>query len=89
MQEKTLQKLTFSGSGSFIVPSASLLVSDPIDLDVAAGEVISITLYLAGGQEGNSITSHPGSRTTSWYSLGNHVNAANLTDESTQSSAHW
>ena len=51
--------------------------------------MLTITLYLEQGQTTNSITSHPGSRTTSWYSFGNHVTAANLTDPSTQNVAHW
>ncbi|KAG8930649.1 hypothetical protein FRC00_001050 [Tulasnella sp. 408] len=51
--------------------------------------MITISLYLADGQTTNSITSHPGSRTTSWFSFGNFVNAANLTDSSTLSAAHW
>lgn len=46
-------------------------------------------MYLAQGQQGYSITSHPGSRTTSWFTYGNQVNAANLTGSSLQSAAHW
>lgn len=46
-------------------------------------------MYLAQGQQGNSITSHPGSRINIWMSSGNSVNAANITDPSTQSVAHW
>jgi len=91
IQLKTLQKVTFSGSESFTIPSASLVVSDPIEMNVAAQELVSISLYLANGQEGNLITSHPGSRATSWFTFGNEVDATNLTvtDPSTQSVAHW
>lgn len=89
IQTHALQQLTFDGSTSFIVPSSSLVVSDPINFPVKPQSMITVTMYLAGGQQGQSITSHPGSRTNTWISYGNHVNAANLTDPSVQSVAHW
>ncbi|KAI0764829.1 extracellular GDSL-like lipase/acylhydrolase [Fomes fomentarius] len=84
----TVKTLTFSGSPSFTIPNAALVVSDPIDFDVEAQTELSITLYLASGQVGNDITSHPGSRTTSFMTFGNQVSAANLTGQ-IQSVAHW
>lgn len=85
----TLQKLTFSGNSSIIVPNGSLAVSDALNFEIKPQQMITVSLYLANGQTTNSITSHPGSRTTSWFSFGNYVGAANMTDSSTQNAAHW
>lgn len=48
-------------------------------------------MYLETGQSTQSITSHPGSRTTSWWQYGNAVDAASLSinNKTTQSAAHW
>ena len=85
----TLQKLRFSGGESFIVPNGAQVVSDPLQFKIEPESIVTITLYLEEGQTTNEITSHPGSRTNSWFSFGNHVHAANMTDPSTASAAHW
>jgi lysophospholipase L1-like esterase len=66
-------------------------VSDPINFSIEAAQIITVTIYLATGQTTNSITSHPGSRTTSWFQFGNAVSAPSLAinDTTTQSAAHW
>lgn len=91
IQASTLQKVTFSGKDSISIPNGALAVSDPLNFPIKAQQVITVTAYLATGQATNSITSHPGSRTTSWWQFGNAVNAAQLTvtDVTTQSAAHW
>ncbi|KAJ4369341.1 hypothetical protein N0V86_009172 [Didymella sp. IMI 355093] len=91
IQASTLQKVTFSGKNSISIPNGALAVSDPIDFPIKAQQIITVTAYLAAGQTTNSITSHPGSRTTSWWQFGNAVDAAQLaiTDPTTQSAAHW
>jgi hypothetical protein len=91
VQVDTLQTLTFSGNQSIIIPDQSLAVSDPINFTIEPQSMLAVTMYLADGQATNYITSHPGSRTTSWYAFGNEVNAANLTvtNASLQSAAHW
>lgn len=85
----TQQTLTFSGSPSFTVPNGALVVSDPINFTIKPQSILTVTIYLATGQSGNSITSHPGSRTTSWFAAGNQIAATNFTDASVQSAAHW
>ncbi|KAF8186908.1 extracellular GDSL-like lipase/acylhydrolase [Mycena galopus ATCC 62051] len=85
----TLQTLTFSGSPSFSIPNGAQVVSDPIAFPIKSQQTITVTIYLAQGQEGFDITSHPGSRATTWISFGNAVRAENITDPSTQSLAHW
>lgn len=91
IQPNTLQTLTFSGNGSIVIPNGALAVSDPINFTIKPQSMLAVTIYLADGQTTNYITSHPGSRTTTWYSMGNEVNAANLTitNATIQSSAHW
>ncbi|KAI1618063.1 SGNH hydrolase-type esterase domain-containing protein [Exophiala viscosa] len=86
----TLQTVTFSsGEGSIVIPDGALAVSDPLDFPVAPLSTITVTTYLAAGQNGTYITSHPGSRATSWMTLGNQVTATNLTGSELQSVAHW
>ncbi|KAF2124907.1 SGNH hydrolase [Dothidotthia symphoricarpi CBS 119687] len=91
IQAKTLRKVTFSGKSSISIPNGALAVSDPVDFPIKAQQVVTVTMYLATGQTTNLITSHPGSRTTSWWQFGDAVNAAEITvsDASTQSAAHW
>ncbi|CAI6337078.1 unnamed protein product [Periconia digitata] len=91
IQASTVQKVTFSGKDSISIPNGAIAVSDPIDFNIKPQSVVTITLYLQNGQTTNSITSHPGSRTTSWWQFGNAVAEPSLavTNPSTQSAAHW
>lgn len=89
IQPGTVKSLTFSGNTSAVIPNGALIVSDPIDFAVKSQSVLAVTIYLATGQPSNYVTSHPGSRTTSWFTLGNYVSVANLTGASVQSAAHW
>jgi hypothetical protein len=86
----SLQTVTFSsGEAGIVIPPAALAVSDPLDFAVQPLQTITITLYLATGQNGTFITSHPGSRATSWFTMGNQVSANNLTGPLLNSTAHW
>lgn len=91
IQTNTVQKVTFSGKDSISIPNGAVAVSDPINFPIKAQQIVTVTAYLASGQKTNSITSHPGSRTTSWWQFGNAVSAAQLdiADPATQSAAHW
>ncbi|WYZ34638.1 hypothetical protein EsH8_I_000914 [Colletotrichum jinshuiense] len=84
----SLQVVTFSGSGGFVVPNGAIVFSDPIELSVEAQSIVSVTIYLADGQTTNSITSHPGSRTTSFLVNGNHVADQDLGADATKTD-HW
>ncbi|KAK8087958.1 GDSL-like Lipase/Acylhydrolase [Apiospora hydei] len=91
----TVKTLTFSGGGSsanYTIPMGALAVTDPIEFPVEKGAVITISLYLAEGQTTNLITSHPGSRTTSYFAPGNVVSAADAVSSeaaTTKSADHW
>lgn len=89
VQTQTLKTLTFGGNEFITIPNSALAVSDPVDFLVKPDSMITVSLYTQQGQQSNFVSSHPGSRMTSWFSLGNYVDAANLTDLSTQSVAHW
>lgn len=86
----SVKTVTFSGGKpDFLVPNGALVISDPIKFNVKAQSVLTVTLYLASGQAGQSITGHPGSRTTSWLAPGNLVSATNLTGTGVASTDHW
>jgi lysophospholipase L1-like esterase len=87
IQPGTSQAVTFDGRPSVDIPVGAQAVSDPLDFAVATGSNLTVTIYLAAGQASTNITSHPGSRTTSYMVAGNHVNDADLTGA--VSVAHW
>ncbi|GAA1001207.1 SGNH/GDSL hydrolase family protein [Acrocarpospora macrocephala] len=74
----TIRPVTFSGRSSVVVPVGAQVVSDPLNFTVTPRSNLTVTLYLAQGQNSNNITSHPGSRTSSYLLAGDHVGAADL-----------
>ncbi|MCR6482564.1 SGNH/GDSL hydrolase family protein [Amycolatopsis sp. OK19-0408] len=70
--------VTFHGKPSTVIPMGAQVVSDPLPFPVRRSENITVTAYLAHGQASTSITSHPGSRTTSYLLAGDHVTATDL-----------
>jgi len=74
----TTRRVTFHGRPSVTVPVGAQMVSDPLDFPVGARANLTVTAYLADGQRSLEVTSHPGSRTTSYLMAGNHVDAADL-----------
>ncbi|KPI20382.1 hypothetical protein OK074_1211 [Actinobacteria bacterium OK074] len=79
--------VTFDGQPGIDIPKAAQAVSDPLDLDVGPGTNLTVTLYLATGQASTAITSHPGSRTTSYLLAGDHLDDTDLTGATTAD--HW
>jgi lysophospholipase L1-like esterase len=78
IQAGTSRPVAFDGRPSVVVPVGAQMVSDPLGFDVAAGSELAVTIYLAGGQASTDITSHPGSRTTSYLLAGEHVEDTDL-----------
>ena len=70
--------LTFGGRASVVIPVGAQVVSDPVPFPLPAGANLTISAYLATGQASTSLTSHPGSRTTSHLINGDHHAAAEL-----------
>ena len=78
IEPSSSRPVTFGGRPSTVVPVGALVVSDPIEMHVAAGANLAVTVYLAEGQASENITSHPGSRTTSYLVHGDATDAADL-----------
>lgn len=74
----TARPVTFNDRPGTVIPVGAQMVSDPLGFRVAPKTILSVTIYLAAGQASNNITSHPGSRTTSYLVAGNHVADADL-----------
>ena len=83
----TTRPVTFHGRPSVVVPVGALVVSDPLTFDLAPRSDLTVTVYLAEGLASRTITSHPGSRTTSYLAAGNHVAAGDLSPASPVD--HW
>ncbi|MFJ3309863.1 SGNH/GDSL hydrolase family protein [Streptomyces sp. NPDC086549] len=72
------RRVTFSGRVSATVPVGAQVVSDPLDFDLGAGSDLTVTAYTAQGQPSLALTSHPGSRTTSYLLNGDHTKDEDL-----------
>jgi lysophospholipase L1-like esterase len=79
--------VTFAGRSAVAVPIGAQMVSDPLRLDLPPLTNLTVTIYLAQGQAGTSITSHPGSRTSSYLVAGDH--RLDLDLPGAASVAHW
>ncbi|WP_250008073.1 SGNH/GDSL hydrolase family protein [Actinoplanes sp. M2I2] len=79
--------LTFGGRRSITVPVGAQVVSDPVSLPAGRGANLTISVYLASGQDTLDLTSHPGSRTTSYLIRGDHHAEADL--PGAVGVAHW
>jgi lysophospholipase L1-like esterase len=78
IQPGTSRPITFDGRSAVDIPVGAQAVSDPLSFRLMPESNLSVTIYLAAGQASNSITSHPGSRTTSYLVTGNHVSDPDL-----------
>jgi len=77
--------LTFAGKPDVTIPPGAEYVSDPIVLPVAPLSDVAVTFHLDAppAQE----TGHPGSRSTTYYTHGDRVSAADLPDA--KKVDHW
>lgn len=78
IQPGTSRPVTFNGRSAVDIPVGAQMVSDPLDFRLAPRTNLTVTAYLAEGQASTEITSHPGSRTSSYLLAGNHVAADDL-----------
>ena len=70
--------LRFAGATGVLVPPGGEVESDPVALAAAPGSRLSLTVHLTGGVPAGQVTSHPGSRTTSYLCPGDEVDAVAL-----------
>lgn len=85
IRQETDHTITFSGKPGVTIPAGVLMFSDPIAFPVSALSDVVITFK--GGTIPAGITGHPGSRETSYLSIGDEVSAATLTTPVTMD--HW
>ncbi|CAK40515.1 uncharacterized protein An10g00790 [Aspergillus niger] len=85
----TSTPISFDGDTSILVPAGSLIVSEPITLPKQASTTLTVDLYLESGQNGTDITSHPGSRTTSWMGFGDLVGEDSIVGGDVVGVEHW
>ncbi|WP_112467432.1 SGNH/GDSL hydrolase family protein [Streptomyces triticisoli] len=78
VEPRTTRRVTFSGRASTTVPAGAQVVSDPLDLELRPASNLTVTAYLADGQRSLALTSHPGSRTTSYLVHGDHTRDTDL-----------
>lgn len=83
----SLRTLSFSGQPGYDVPNGALVLSDTFDFPVKAEQIVTVSLYFAKGQASESITAHPGSRTSSYISFGNQISAADFVNST--EAVHW
>ncbi|NUT94038.1 MAG: SGNH/GDSL hydrolase family protein [Saccharothrix sp.] len=83
----SVRAVTFHGRASAVVPVGAQVVSDALDFPVEPEANLTVTVFLAEGQASELITSHPGSRTTSYLVAGDHVEAEDLPGAATTD--HW
>nr|MDT0660776.1 SGNH/GDSL hydrolase family protein [Micromonospora sp. DSM 115978] len=65
--------LTFAGRPGTVVPPGAQVVSDPLEFGLPARANLTVTVRLATGLDGDAVTGHPGSRTTSYLMSGDQV----------------
>ncbi|WBO67960.1 SGNH/GDSL hydrolase family protein [Streptomyces camelliae] len=83
----SLRRVTFAGRDATTVPVGAQVVSDDLDFDLRAGSELTVTAYTASGQPSLALTSHPGSRTTSYLVHGDHTGDQDLTGATAVD--HW
>lgn len=76
IDEKTSVNLTFGGQRSFTMEAGEAVVSDPVKFKVAERMNLAITIHY-GNTSATRVTSHPGSRTTSYIAEGNTTDFSN------------
>ncbi|KRC81895.1 GDSL family lipase [Sphingomonas sp. Root241] len=81
----TLKPLAFGGSASVTIPAGADYLSDPVDLPVAPGADLALTLHLPSPPDRQ--TGHPGARGHSHFAHGQQVMAEALTGAKT--STRW
>ena len=69
----SVRTVTFDGRAAVAVPAGRDLESDPLDFPLSPGTNVTVTLHLPEGLPSFGVTSHPGSRTTSYLVSGDRV----------------
>lgn len=81
----TDRALLFGGREQVMVPPGASFLSDPLDLAIAPLRRMAVTLAIAEAPQ--TVTGHPGSRTTSYLAPGDEAASATLPSPAT--AEHW
>lgn len=83
----SLHSLTYGGKASVTIPAGGTVLSDAVNLSTNVGQELSVSLYLAQGQQGKDTTSHDVAHTTSWLGNGDQTKQATIARGT--SVTHW
>lgn len=75
---RTSQPVTFSGSSSVTIPAGEAVTSDPVAMNVNAGEYIAVSLYLADFTEMRSAVLITGPLSKGYFAVGDYAKAQEL-----------
>ncbi|KAF8856106.1 hypothetical protein BDZ45DRAFT_705823 [Acephala macrosclerotiorum] len=74
------------GSPGVLIPKGKTVYTDPVDFAVKEQSMLNLSIYSEKGQNGGSITGHPGSRTSSCMVSRGKVNSSSVAGASVK---HW
>jgi hypothetical protein len=91
IQPQTLTSVSFDGNESTTIPAGAQIVSDAVNFGfpLQSNTVLSISIFLEAGQNARCVTTHPGSRTTSYFTKGNRVSERDFNHLAVQQTDHW
>lgn len=81
----TDKPLTFNEESSVTVPAGALAYSDPLEFDLSPLSDLAVTIHMNTAPDG--VTTHSGSRATSYFTSGDAVRAIAL--PSAETADHW
>ncbi|RYD67888.1 MAG: SGNH/GDSL hydrolase family protein [Sphingomonadales bacterium] len=83
----TSRALSFSGQGSVTIQPGAVAISDPVALDVAAFELLAVSIHLPDDTAVNTL--HPLGLRTTYVAKGERTSDANLSGAETNRSYFW
>lgn len=90
LEPGTMRRVTFCGYREACIAVGAQIVSDPVDFGILPPTTaVTISLFVPSKPPAKGVTSHPGSRTTSWIAPGNQVSELNFSGEGVGQIEHW
>jgi hypothetical protein len=90
LEPGTMRHVTFGGDREARIPAGAQIVSDPVDFGLLpSATAVTISLFLPNKSPPEGVTSHPGSRTTSWLASGNQVSELSFSGDGVGQIEHW
>jgi len=83
----TSRALSFSGQGAVMIQPGAVAISDPVALDVAAFELLAVSIHLPDDTAVNTL--HPLGLRTTYVAKGDRTGDANLSGAETNRSYFW